>query len=141
MPETTAPSRLENRVLRVHGTVLCIASTGFVGAVLGGRFTGIGPFSFLRETPLASIGFLEAFLLAAVVGLFLRQAATLTRTWPSSVLAAVVHLALGTVNITHWDFFRATDGEVPGAIATVVHFALAGLELAMARRNHASRLV
>ncbi len=126
---------LENRTLRIHGTVLCVGSSAFVAAVLAGRFAAVGPLRFLHEVPIASIGFLEAFLLATIVGLFLRQASTLVITWPWSVLAAVTHIVLATVNVTHWGFYRGIDAELPGAIATAVHVALAGLELAMARRN------
>jgi hypothetical protein len=112
----------------------------FVAQVLVGRFEGHGAFRFLRDAPLMSIGFLEAFALATVVGLCLRVAAAAEITWPFNALAALTHAILMTVNVTHWGFYRMIDAEFPGVIATAMHGVLVVVELAAARRNRARLL-
>jgi len=106
--------------------------------VLVGRIYAVGLFRFMHQNPIASIGFFEAFLLVAVIGLFLREASTLAVTWRWNVLAAVVHVVCATINVTHWSFYGVNDVEVLGAVATVAHIAVAALELTMARRSRAA---
>lgn len=122
------------RILRVHGTVLAIGACVFVAQVLAGRFASVGVFSFLHDEPRATLGFLEGFLLAAVIGLMLREASRLADTTRWHVLAALTHGILAVANVTQWSFFVGLAATVPGAVATVVHVALAALELVMARR-------
>lgn len=116
------------KILKVNGTFLFVAGTVMTVFVLLGRYRSIGVFKILHENEIASIGFFEAFLLAAISGLFLRHAASRENVSKFNLLAALVHAALAFTNILNWNFYEVVDGVIPGTIATIIHFVFIGLE-------------
>jgi hypothetical protein len=120
--------QIRKKILKAHGILLVVAGTVMTILVFTGRTEGFGIFKFLHESPLASIGFFEAFLLAAVLGLFLIHASTLNNVRKFNLLAALIHLILAFTNILHWNFYEMIDGVMPGTIATIVHFIFVAVE-------------
>jgi hypothetical protein len=120
--------KIRKRILKIHGTLLVLVGLVMTVLVTIGRLKGFGIFKFLQENQLASIGFFEAFLLAAVLGLFLRHASTLENVKKFNLLAALIHVVLATANIIYWDFYKMVDGEIPGTIATIGHFIFISVE-------------
>ena len=115
------------RILAINGWFLVIV--GFLQAIMTivGRFTGYGILKQLHVDPLGAIGMFEGFMLAGLWGIvFIRTAKTTDtlRFW--NLLACFIHLTLGTANIVFWtDTFVAIDAQIPGTIATILHFAFA----------------
>lgn len=119
---------IRKKILKIHGTLLFIVGLVMTVLVTIGRLQGVGIFKFLNENQLASIGFFEAFLLASVLGLFLRSASTLDNVRKFNLLAALIHLVLAFTNIIHWNFYETVDGVLPGTIATIAHFIFVSIE-------------
>ena len=123
MHKNYAPQRL----LTINGWFLVIV--GFLQALMTiiGRFTGNGILKQLHDEPLGAIGMFEGFMLAGLFGIvFIRTAkkADKLRFW--NVLACFIHLTLGTANLVFWtDLFVAIDAQIPGTVATILHFAFA----------------
>lgn len=117
----------QKKILIINGWFLVIV--GFIQAIMTmiGRFTGKGILKQLHEEPLGAIGMFEGFMLAGLFGIVFIRTAKKTdkfRFW--NLLACFIHLTLGTANIVFWmDTFVAIDAQIPGTIATVLHFAFA----------------
>nr|WP_299345160.1 hypothetical protein [Allomuricauda sp.] len=118
------------RILAINGWFLVIV--GFLQAIMTivGRFTGNGILKQLHDEPLGAIGMFEGFILAGLFGIVFIRAAKMTdklRFW--NLLACFIHLTLGTANMVFWtDTFVAIDAQIPGTIATILHFAFAMTE-------------
>jgi|GEM_PF-1864693 len=115
------------RLLTINGWFLVIV--GFLQAIMTiiGRFTGNGILKQLHNDPLGAIGMFEGFMLAGLFGIvFIRMAKTTDKLRFWNLLACFIHLTLGTANIVFWtDTFVAMDAQIPGTIATVLHFSFA----------------
>ena len=117
----------QQRLLTINGWFLVIV--GFLQAIMTiiGRFTGNGILKQLHNDPLGAIGMFEGFMLAGLFGIvFIRMAKTTDKLRFWNLLACFIHLTLGTANIVFWtDTFVAIDAQIPGTIATILHFAFA----------------
>ena len=115
------------RLLTINGWFLVIV--GFLQAIMTiiGRFTGNGILKRLHNDPLGAIGMFEGFMLAGLFGIvFIRMAKTTDKLKFWNLLACFIHLTLGTANIVFWtDTFVAMDAQIPGTVATTLHFAFA----------------
>ena len=115
------------RLLTINGWFLVIV--GFLQAFMTiiGRFTGHGILKQLHNDPLGAIGMFEGFMLAGLFGIvFIRMAKTTDKLRFWNLLACFIHLTLGTANIVFWtDTFVAMDAQIPGTVATILHFAFA----------------
>ena len=115
------------RILTINGWFLVIV--GFLQAIMTivGRFTGNGMLKQLHKEPLGAIGMFEGFMLAGLFGIaFIRTAKTIDKLRFWNIIACLIHFTLGTANIIFWtDMFVAIDAQVPGTIATILHFAFA----------------
>lgn len=115
------------RILTINGWFLIIV--GFLQAIMTiiGRFTGNGILKRLHDEPLGAIGMFEGFMLAGLFGIvFIRTAMKTDKLRFWNLLACFIHLTLGTANIVFWaDMFVAIDAQIPGTIATILHFAFA----------------
>ena len=118
------------KILTINGWFLVIV--GFLQAImtLVGRFTGNGILKQLHAEPLGAIGMFEGFMLAGLFGfVFIRTARTTDKLRFWNLLACFIHLTLGTANIVFWtDIFVAIDAQIPGTVATILHFAFALVE-------------
>ena len=84
--------------------------------------TGSGPYGYVFEESPYAIGWVEAHGLAFIIGVLLLTVAArdLRRFW--HLLAAAVHMLLGTANLVFWNSF-IVFGMVPmGIAATIAHF-------------------
>jgi hypothetical protein len=131
------PSRFENKFLRGHGIVLVVGGSAMAALTLVGRYRGVGPMSMMQAQQAGYIGFFEAFLLVAMIGLFLIVASRQEKTYPWSFLAAAVHALMGIINIAHWQYYHVLGAEMIGVVATVFHGLWVCAEGAVARRNQA----
>lgn len=124
------------RILTINGWFLAAAGLYLASNDLLGRFLGIGVFKILNEAPLATIGFFEAHMLAALFGIaFIWTARTQSDLKFWNFLAAALHLSLGTANLLFWaDTFTVLEAETTATVATIIHFgfvtaeAVAGLK-------------
>jgi phosphoglycerol transferase MdoB-like AlkP superfamily enzyme len=134
LPQHSRRRKLQQRLLGSNGWVLITVGTISMTAASLGHVTSGGPFGFLHANRVAAVGFIEAYGLAALVGLGLRLAATADHLRRWHILAALIHTGLFTVNLTFWDLY-AHLGLVPaGWIATASHAVLALLESTAAIR-------
>ena len=132
LPQLSHRRLLQRRLLGCHGWLLLTVGTIAVSAACWGQVAGSGPFAYLHANRVAAVGFIEAYGLAALLGIGLRLAATADHLRRWHILAALVHAGLFTVNLAFWDLY-AHLGLVPaGWIATASHALLALLESAAA---------
>jgi hypothetical protein len=131
------PSRFENKFLRGHGIVLVVGASTMAALTLVGRYHGVGPMSMMQAQQVGYIGFFEAFVLVAMIGLFLIVASRQEKTYPWNFLAATVHTVMAIINIAHWQFYHVLGAEMMGVMGTVFHGLWACAEGAVGRRNQA----
>ena len=117
------------KILRFHGIFLiCLGGIAFANSLLGFQFS-IGPFSFLSQNELAAVGFIEAYGLACILGFFLFLAGAKSYHFAWHLVAALIHLFLLAVNISFWHLYEPLGLQLPGILATGIHFLLVVLEL------------
>lgn len=118
-------------VLLLNGLFLLVAGGGALIMDLVAYFTGGGPFGpSITQMPGASVGFVEAHGLAAIIGWLLLRAARQTHVepiWCATALA--VHLLLGSTNLVFWqDAFVRFDLVPMGVVTTAGHLLFVLLE-------------
>lgn len=126
-------------ILRANAVyLLTAASSGMLNDILG-IFFGRGPVAYVvRHAPDAGIGFVEAHGLAFIIGVLLWRAEP-SRAW--HLVAAAVHVLLGTANLVFWHLFVATDMLTMGYVTTSLHWLFVTLQLsaAIARIERSAR--
>jgi len=125
----TPSNRVRVLILRIHGT-LAIAM-GVVLAALStiGMWSGRGPLGLLQEQPFAHVGLVQAYGLAAVVGIALWLGSRQADPRPWNRIGALAHLAILPAYWLHWDLLGAIAPE--GAAlrrGVVLHVALVLVE-------------
>ena len=115
------------KILTINGWFL--VAIGFSQAANGllGHFGGIGLFKILDHLPIGTIGIFEAHFLAGVMGIiFIRAAKKQSGLKFWNLTACGIHLVLGTSNLIFWaDTFVILHAEIPGLVATIIHFCFA----------------
>lgn len=119
------------RILLLNGLFLLVAGGGALILDLVAYFTGGGLFGpSIAQMPGASVGFVEAHGLAAIIGWLLLRAARQARVepiWCATALA--VHLLLGSANLVFWqDAFVRFDLFPMGVVTTACHLLFVLLE-------------
>lgn len=118
---------IKQKILTINGWFLVIVGFLQASMTIVGRFMGNGILKQLNNEPLGAIGMFEAFMLAGLFGIvFIRTAKTSDKLSFWNLLACFIHLTLGTANLVFWtDIFIAIGAQIPGTIATILHFAFA----------------
>lgn len=113
--------------LRLDGGFLVAAGSGGIVADTVGHFFGVGPLSETLGSP-HTIGGFEAHGLAVILGSFMLHSANAMQRRKWHALGLIVHLLLGTANVTFWASF-AQLGVLPvGIITTALHVAFVGVQ-------------
>src|SRR5712664_2432648 len=68
---TSGIATFQQRLLRIHGTILTLVALASAVATTMGRLTGTGPFGFMRQNPMVWVGLIQAYLLMAIVAVLL----------------------------------------------------------------------
>lgn len=115
---------VRRRLFLANGVFLVVVGGVQVVFELVAYFFGRGPYGDIFEGSPYTIGWVEAHGLAFVVGVLLLTVAAGDgrRVW--HVLAAGVHLLLGTANLVFWSSFVVFGVVAMGVAATVVHVVL-----------------
>lgn len=119
-------------LLRWHGGLLAVLGSTLLVRTLAGRLRGVGPFGFLADSPVAAVGFHEAYGLVALAGLALAFGADARRRSRLHLVAAALHGFLFTINVTHFRLYAPLGMVTEGVLSTAMHVALAAVELAFA---------
>ena len=91
LPQLSHRRLLQRRLLGCHGWLLLTVGTIAVSAACWGQVAGSGPFAYLHANRVAAVGFIEAYGLAALLGIGLRLAATADHLRRWHILAALIH--------------------------------------------------
>jgi len=127
--KTTNPTR-SRYLLRADGAWLATIAAPMLISDLAGAFAGWGPLAtVLKAAPHSAIGFVEAHGLALILGIILLRAQP---TRGLHVVAAAVHLLLGTANVTFWQLFLDADQLTMGYVTTGFHFLFATWQIVAA---------
>ena len=121
---------MRRKVLRANGYFLIGIGAVMVGLGLASRHASAGPLgaTFSEQMPAAVLSWVEAFGLAAILGvIFVRTSRT---SYPPfwNLVAASVHGLMATANLAYWDTFVTLDMTGPGTGATVAHLLFVALE-------------
>lgn len=119
---------IRRKFLRIHGSVLILMGLASTIMTTTGRISGTGPFGFLLQNQMASIGMFEAYLLAAVCGIFLWVGSFQEKVAHWNKMGAVIHIPLFITNIIYWKFYAEVGMEAGGIISTIAHVVLICVE-------------
>lgn len=118
----TAPAlRVRKTVLLVNGLFLTAMGGFFAIADLWGYFLGGGPLGPIMHNLLYTIGFFEAHALACILGLLLLRARRVDPVPVWHLVAAVIHLVLGSANLLFWPLAVQWHAEVAETVVTIIH--------------------
>ena len=109
------------KFLRIHGTMLFLVGITAAITSLIGKIYGTGPFGFLKANQMVAIGLFEAYLLAAVCGVFLLVGSFQEKVYKWNRMGAIIHVPLFTTNIIFWNFYSEVGMEMGGIISTIAH--------------------
>lgn len=84
-------NRTSQVILKTHAVFLMVLTVMLTIGGFVGMNTGMGPFSWLRDVPIALVGLMQAYLLMFVVGVSLWMGAGGKAIWRWSVVAIVAH--------------------------------------------------
>lgn len=100
----------QNKVLKIHGIFLLIVT--LINTILSiiGLKTGLGPFAFNKEIPMAEVGLFQAYLLMLLIGIVLILNIKSKHSWKYDMLGAIAHL----IPLAALLLFQDTVKEVMG---------------------------
>lgn len=117
------------KFLLLHGIILCtLGSVALLKSITGLKFS-LGAFAFLSQNEVAAVGFIEAYGLAAMLGLALIVAAKFYYGHFWHFYGALIHIFLFCINLLFWHLYAPLGLVVVGRIATSMHFVLSAIEL------------
>jgi hypothetical protein len=94
-----------------------------------GMWYGVGKFSFLQADKLGHVGLLQAYLLAALVGIVLWMGSYQNNRKKWNRIGALLHLCILVVYAIHWNFLATMpDGEAIRNGGFAFHLAFLSLE-------------
>ena len=121
--------RVSSLVLKAHGLIFSVLGFILFLGTLVGRLKGVGMFSFLKENPVAAIGFHEAYVLIGFLGFACFLTSNCRNLLPWQCLILIIHLFLIVVNISHWSFYSELNMVEAGYISTCMHVLFSSIEM------------
>ena len=120
---------IRKNILRVHGTLLIVA--GIVASIYStiGMMNGVGFFKFLQTDKIGHIGFFQAYMLAALLGVVLLMGSRQENVRKWNRIGALIHAIIFVVYVIHWNFFSTIEGgEIVLNIGIVFHLVMLSVE-------------
>lgn len=119
-------TRISKAVLRIHGSLLIVATLALTTASGLGYRSGSGQFGMLHAEPIGYIGLFQAYLLMTTLGVALWVGSTMVKTRPWHLIGILGHLAPLAANFLFWrDIERY--GITHAGVA--IHVSMIALEL------------
>jgi len=84
-------NKISQSILKIHAIFLVILTIALTIAGFVGMNTGMGPFNWLRDIPMALVGLMQAYLLMLLIGVSLWIGSGGERIWRWSVIAIAAH--------------------------------------------------
>jgi hypothetical protein len=94
--------RKSQTVLRIHGSLLILATMALTMASGLGYLSGSGQFGMLHAEPIGYIGLFQAYLLMTTLGVALWLASTVVNTRPWHLIGILGHAAPLAANFLFW---------------------------------------
>ena len=94
--------RKSQTVLRIHGSLLILATLALTTASGLGYRSGSGQFGMLHAEPIGYIGLFQAYLLMTTLGVALWLASTVVNTRPWHLIGILGHAAPLAANFLFW---------------------------------------
>lgn len=94
--------RISKMVLRLHGSLLIVATLALTAASGQGYLSGSGPFAMLHSEPIGYIGLFQAYLLMTTMGVVLWLGSTMVKVRPWHLIGILGHLAPLVANFLFW---------------------------------------
>ncbi|MBX9765796.1 MAG: hypothetical protein K2X47_00875 [Bdellovibrionales bacterium] len=119
-----------NKILKAHGILLVLLGLSNAVASFVATKTEIrGPFQFLYQNPFPEVGFLQAYLLAALVGATLFLGSKTEEFYIFDVVGIVMHLIPPTALILMYDQINQVMGPSTIKLSISIHASFVTLEL------------
>ena len=112
---------LRKTVLLLNGLFLAGMGSAFALFDLWGYYLGGGPLGPIMHNLLYTIGFFEAHALAGLLGLLLLRARRVDPAPVWHLVAATIHLLLGSANLLFWPLAVQWQAERPEMVVTTIH--------------------
>lgn len=119
-------TRISKAVLRMHGSLLIVATLVLTTASGLGYLSGRGQFGMLHAEPIGYIGLFQAYLLMTTMGVVLWVGSTMVRTRPWHLIGILLHSAPLAANFLFWQDIERY-GITHAGIA--IHVSMIALEL------------
>lgn len=113
--------KLRKTVLLLNGLFLTGMGSAFALFDLWGYYLGGGPLGPIMHNLLYTIGFFEAHALACLLGLLLLRARRVDPAPVWHLVAATIHLLLGSANLRFWPLAVQWQAEGPEMVITTIH--------------------
>ena len=94
--------RTSKAVLRIHGSLLIVATLALTTSSGMGYLSGDGQFGMLRAEPIGYIGLFQAYLLMTTLGVALWVGSTMVKTRPWHLIGILGHFAPLAANFVFW---------------------------------------
>ena len=121
---------IANKILKIHGVLLVLLGSANAIASYAATKTEIqGPFQFLFQNPFPEVGFLQAYLLAALVGATLIVGSKTEKFYIFDIVGLVMHLIPPTALILMYDQINQVMGPSTIKLSISIHATFVTLEL------------
>jgi len=95
--------RISKTVLRLHGSLLIVATLLLTAASGQGYLSGSGQFAMLHSEPIGYIGLFQAYLLMTTMGIVLWLGSAMVNVRPWHLVGILGHLAPLVANFLFWN--------------------------------------
>ena len=121
---------IANKILKTHGVLLVLLGMANTIASFVATKTEIqGPFQFLYQNPFPEVGFMQAYLLAALVGVTLIIGSKTEKFYVFDIIGLVMHLIPPTALILMYDQINQVMGPSTIKLSIAIHATFVTLEL------------
>ena len=122
--------RVANWILKTHGILLILLGLGNATlSYVATKFELQGPFQFLYQDPFPEVGFLQAYLLAALIGLTLTIGARSEKFYIFDLVGLLMHLVPPLVLILMYDQIHQVMGVSTIKLSISIHATFVALEI------------
>jgi hypothetical protein len=121
---------IAKKILKTHGVLLFLL--GMANATASFVATKIeiqGPFQFLYQNPFPEVGFMQAYLLAALVGVTLIIGSKIEKFYVFDIIGLVMHLIPPTTLILMYEQIHQVMGSSTIKLSISIHATFVTLEL------------